>query len=335
MKLLNTLIWFVIGLSSAIVQAAPVTLSIHTDALGSPVAATDQKGDMVWKEEYKPFGERIIKDNKADSQKRWFTGHVQDKDTGLVYMGARFYDPSIGRFLTPDPVGFSPNAPMMFNRYAYANNNPYKYIDPDGRNAVTAFGGLLVESFNWASGNGFNGSQVWGALQDGYDGNGSGAWRAAGEDALSFGGGVIGAAAKIYRLAKASKVASQAGGSIRNVNKIGGKQNCANCAIATDATLAGNPASALNSGLTNKMEVAAHFGQKFGSMTSLTRVEAQMAKAGNGTRGVIFAAREGKPGHFFNVVNQNGTVRFLDGQTGKVFSSQGQNFIGYQLLKTN
>ncbi|WP_250655937.1 RHS repeat domain-containing protein [Alkalimarinus coralli] len=139
MKLLNTLIWFVIGLSSAIVQAAPVTLSIHTDALGSPIAATDQKGDVVWKEEYRPFGERIIKDNKADSQKRWFTGHVQDKDTGLVYMGARFYDPSIGRFLTPDPVGFSPNAPMMFNRYAYANNNPYKYTDPDGRSPENLF----------------------------------------------------------------------------------------------------------------------------------------------------------------------------------------------------
>ncbi|WP_250655935.1 RHS repeat-associated core domain-containing protein [Alkalimarinus coralli] len=206
---------------------------------------------MVWKEEYRPFGERIIKDNKADSQKRWFTGHVQDKDTGLVYMGARFYDPTIGRFLTPDPVGFSSNAPMMFNRYAYANNNPYKYVDPDGRNAVTAFGGLLVESFNWASGNGFNGSQVWGALQDGYDGNGSGAWRAAGEDALSFGGGVIGAAAKIYRLAKAGKVTKAAAHGFKNAGEFAKFGKTLNSGLA-DAGFGGTKALLQGSAVTGK-----------------------------------------------------------------------------------
>ena len=128
-----TLLWLVIALSSTVSHAAPVTRFIHNDALGSPIAATDQNGDVIWKEEYRPFGERIIKDSKTDDQKRWFTGHVQDKDTGLVYMGARFYDPSIGRFLSPDPVGFSQSVPALFNRYAYANNNPYKYVDPDGR----------------------------------------------------------------------------------------------------------------------------------------------------------------------------------------------------------
>jgi uncharacterized protein RhaS with RHS repeats len=52
-------------------------------------------------------------------------------------MQARYYDPVIGRFYSNDPVGFS-NV-HNFNRYAYANNNPYKYVDPDGRNAVTKF----------------------------------------------------------------------------------------------------------------------------------------------------------------------------------------------------
>lgn len=48
-------------------------------------------------------------------------------------MQQRYYDPIIGRFYSNDPVGFKTSNPMMFNRYAYANNNPYKYVDPDGR----------------------------------------------------------------------------------------------------------------------------------------------------------------------------------------------------------
>jgi uncharacterized protein RhaS with RHS repeats len=46
-------------------------------------------------------------------------------------MQARYYDPVIGRFYSNDPIGF--RDVHSFNRYAYANNNPYKYIDPDGR----------------------------------------------------------------------------------------------------------------------------------------------------------------------------------------------------------
>ena len=61
-----------------------------------------------------------------------YTGHEKDNASDLVYMQARFYDPHIGRFYSNDPVGFSVDKPMMFNRYAYANNNPYKYTDPDG-----------------------------------------------------------------------------------------------------------------------------------------------------------------------------------------------------------
>ena len=54
-------------------------------------------------------------------------------------MQQRYYDPIIGRFYSNDPVGFTASNPMMFNRYAYANNNPYKYTDPDGRQAWVAY----------------------------------------------------------------------------------------------------------------------------------------------------------------------------------------------------
>ncbi len=51
-------------------------------------------------------------------------------------MQQRYYDPVIGRFYSNDPVGFTADNPMMFNRYAYANNNPYRFTDPDGRTSI-------------------------------------------------------------------------------------------------------------------------------------------------------------------------------------------------------
>jgi uncharacterized protein RhaS with RHS repeats len=62
-------------------------------------------------------------------------------------MQARYYDPVIGRFYSNDPVGWVANNPVYsFNRYSYANNNPYKYVDPDGR--------IVVYAGSTASGNG-------------------------------------------------------------------------------------------------------------------------------------------------------------------------------------
>ena len=51
-------------------------------------------------------------------------------------MGARYYDPILGRFLAIDPDDVDPNNIHSFNRYAYANNNPYRFVDPDGRSPV-------------------------------------------------------------------------------------------------------------------------------------------------------------------------------------------------------
>jgi RHS repeat-associated protein len=102
----------------------------HNDLSGSPVAATNAAGQVIWRETYRPYGERTIKPS-TDNQV-WFTSRRQDADTGLVYMGARYYDPVIGRFVSMDPVGFDDKNIHSHNRYAYANNNPYRYVDPDG-----------------------------------------------------------------------------------------------------------------------------------------------------------------------------------------------------------
>ena len=56
-----------------------------------------------------------------------------------MYMQARYYDPVIGRFYSNDPIGF--RDVHSFNRYAYANNNPYKYTDPTGMASCSRSGG--------------------------------------------------------------------------------------------------------------------------------------------------------------------------------------------------
>lgn len=80
----------------------------------------------------RPFGESI----EAPKDAVGYTGHKFDTDLGLNYMQARYYDPVLGRFMSNDPVGF--DNVHNFNRYAYANNNPYRYVDPDGSNAALA-----------------------------------------------------------------------------------------------------------------------------------------------------------------------------------------------------
>jgi RHS repeat-associated protein len=103
---------------------------VHTDFLGTPVAVTDAARNVVERSEYSPYGDLL---NRADKDGPGYTGHVQDAATGLSYMQQRYYDPGIGLFLSIDPVTAYSSPGANFNRYWYANNNPYKFTDPDGR----------------------------------------------------------------------------------------------------------------------------------------------------------------------------------------------------------
>ncbi len=105
----------------------------HTDALGSPVATTDMNRGVLERSEYAPFGALL---NRPIQDGPGYTGHVADAATGLAYMQQRYYDPVIGRFLSVDPVGAGASG-WNYNRYKYAANNPYRFIDPDGRKRGT------------------------------------------------------------------------------------------------------------------------------------------------------------------------------------------------------
>jgi RHS repeat-associated protein len=110
--------------------AARTTTYYHNDGLGSVVAATNEAGQVLWRKDYAPFGEQI--DTTPDTEKQSYTGKPHDEVTGLTYFGGRYYDPQTARFMSVDPVAFVDDNTMSFNRYLYVNNNPYKYVDPDG-----------------------------------------------------------------------------------------------------------------------------------------------------------------------------------------------------------
>ena len=101
----------------------------HTDALGSPVATTNNSGALIERTNYEPYGSAINKTVDGIG----YTGHVMDGATGLTYMQQRYYDGTLGRFLSVDPVTAYEKPSQNFNRYWYGNNNPYSFKDPDGR----------------------------------------------------------------------------------------------------------------------------------------------------------------------------------------------------------
>ncbi len=119
---------------------------IHTDVSGSPLAATNEAGNVVWKENYRAYGERQLEQPGSEGQGQWFHGKEADAATGLQYFGARYYDPAVGRFMGVDPVGFQEDSLHSFNRYAYGNNNPVRYLDPDGMQAYEQQTLMLVDS---------------------------------------------------------------------------------------------------------------------------------------------------------------------------------------------
>jgi RHS repeat-associated protein len=104
----------------------------HQDHLLSTRLLTDANGNVIEEEEYEEFGSDI----NGINEKYKYTGKEKDI-TGLYYFGARYYDPTTGRFITRDPVKGSIMNPQTLNPYVYCLNNPMKYIDPDGRDHIT------------------------------------------------------------------------------------------------------------------------------------------------------------------------------------------------------
>jgi RHS repeat-associated protein len=161
--------WLNQYLRSLIVSALVLAISVipsfaankvffyHTDAAGTPVAMSDASGEVVWKADYMPFGEEHEISGNVKNKNR-FIGKEKDEETDLYYFGARYLDARTGRFIKPDPIGIREADllnPQRLNRYSYSLNNPYRYVDPDGKkvrfthNATTTFKKQFTNVINY------------------------------------------------------------------------------------------------------------------------------------------------------------------------------------------
>lgn len=113
----------------------------HFDGTGHTVALTDASANVVNKYAYTPFG-AIANQQETISQPFKYVGKygVMTEPNGLYYMKARYYDSSVGRFISEDPLGFGGGD---VNLMAYVGNNPVNYNDPLGTDKISTTLGVL------------------------------------------------------------------------------------------------------------------------------------------------------------------------------------------------
>ena len=127
------------GIGGIISRRAGDISYYHYDALGNVVNLTDSSGSTIINYIYDAYG-NVLSQTSSYTNPYQFSTKEYTPETGLLYFGARYYDPAIGRFVSEDPLGLDAGV----NLYAYCNNNPISYVDPLG---LCAEKGFLEESF--------------------------------------------------------------------------------------------------------------------------------------------------------------------------------------------
>ncbi|MGE9549586.1 RHS repeat-associated core domain-containing protein, partial [Snodgrassella sp. CS2] len=119
-------------------------LYYHTDVNGAPEELTDEDGHIVWACSYQLWGKPIQEIEHSQIQQNLrYQGQYLDRETGLHYNTFRYYDPDIGRFTQPDPIGLLGG----FNLYQYAYN-ALEWLDPLGLK--------ITRVYHYTSKNGYN-----------------------------------------------------------------------------------------------------------------------------------------------------------------------------------
>jgi RHS repeat-associated protein len=112
------------GLDEAliVVSSSGALTFLHSDKMGSIVATSNSTGAVSNKNSYSPFGEITTLGGTTHG----YTGQRYDSELGLNYFKARYYSPKLGRFLQPDPIGYTGED---FNLYTYVSGSPLKFVD--------------------------------------------------------------------------------------------------------------------------------------------------------------------------------------------------------------
>ncbi|MED2803100.1 RHS repeat-associated core domain-containing protein [Bacillus thuringiensis] len=113
------------------------TLYYHYNPRGDVVAMTDQNREVVATYEYDAWGNVLKSDTKgiAADNPFGYAGYMYDKEVGMYYLIARYYNPDHGVFLSVDPDPGDEDDPVTMNGYTYGDNNPVMMVDPDGHKA--------------------------------------------------------------------------------------------------------------------------------------------------------------------------------------------------------
>jgi RHS repeat-associated protein len=112
---------------------------LHGDHLHSLVAVTDTAGALIDALRYDPWGQLLERTGAASPVPAGFTGGVPEPSVDLVYLGARYYHPRFGRFISPDCYVGDLLSPIAWNPYVYCRDNPVTYVDPGGHNFLAIF----------------------------------------------------------------------------------------------------------------------------------------------------------------------------------------------------
>jgi RHS repeat-associated protein len=136
------------------------TYYYHPDHLGSVAIVSDSGGNVVQELTYGPFGEAITTEG-ASPLRHKYTGQEEDPEIGLYYYNARYYDPAIGRFISPDDLIPSSSDSQALNRYAYVRNSPTGLTDPTGNSPFGAIGAIIggisgaIQGYEYARSRGY------------------------------------------------------------------------------------------------------------------------------------------------------------------------------------
>jgi RHS repeat-associated protein len=141
--------------SERCVQGSAVSF-LYRDHLATVKMVTNMSGAVTERTGYAAYGEPT----PTTSLPKGFIGERPDPETGLLYLNARYYDPALGRFMSPDD--WDPTKPGVgTNRYAYAGNDPVNKSDPNGHNwlsdALSAIGNAISNAISSIFGGGNSG----------------------------------------------------------------------------------------------------------------------------------------------------------------------------------
>ena len=124
---------------------------LHEGKVGSITHTVDMNGSVRNEYDYDTFGTRshVKTVDTGSNQHFGYTGEMLDAESGLLYLRARYYDPSIGRFISADPYLGRMAEPVTQNRYIYVHNNPLLFVDPKGLASLSVGCGIGPSSLNF------------------------------------------------------------------------------------------------------------------------------------------------------------------------------------------